>query len=114
LLPGWVLGHAYDAVAAVAGRLALVLGLMVVVLAVAWALVLYTYRWFAAHADALLARALAWSHAHPVLGRYTAAVFEPTRRESVPLALLAILLLAIVWVWFAFLVIVIGHGEPLA
>jgi membrane protein DedA with SNARE-associated domain len=114
LLPGWVLGHAYDAVAAVAGRLALVLGLLVVVLALAWALVLYTYRWFAAHADALLARALAWSHAHPVLGRHTAAVFDPTRRESVPLALLAILLLAIVWVWFAFLIIVIGHGEPLA
>ena len=114
LLPGWVLGHAYDAVAAVAGRLALVLGLLVVVLALAWALVLYTYRWFATHADALLARALAWSHAHPVLGRHTAAVFDPTRRESVPLALLAILLLAIVWVWFAFLIIVIGHGEPLA
>ena len=114
LLPVWVLGHAYDAVAAVAGRLALVLGLLVVVLALAWALVLYTYRWFATHADALLARALAWSHAHPVLGRHTAAVFDPTRRESVPLALLAILLLAIVWVWFAFLIIVIGHGEPLA
>ena len=30
------------------------------------------------------------------------------------MALLAILLLAIVWVWFAFLIIVIGHGEPLA
>ncbi len=114
LLPGWVLGHAYDAVAAVAGRLALVLGLLVLVLALAWAAVLYTYRWFATHADALLARALAWSHAHPVLGRYTEAVFDPHRRESVPLALLAILLLGIVWVWFAFLVIVIGHGEPLA
>lgn len=113
LLPGWVLGHAYDAVAAVAGRLGLVLGLLLVVLALAWAGVLYTYRWFAAHADALLARAIAWSHAHPVLGRYTGAVFDPNRRESVPLALLAILLLAIVWVWFAFLMIVIGHGEPL-
>ena len=113
LLPGWVFGHAYDAVAAVAGRLGLVLGLLLVVLALAWALVLYSYRWFATHADALLARALAWSHAHPVIGRYSAAVFDPKRRESVPLALLAILLLAIVWVWFAFLIIVIGHGEPL-
>ncbi len=113
LLPGWVFGHAYEAVAAVAGRLGLVLGLLLVVLALAWALVLYSYRWFAAHADALLARALAWSHAHPVLGRYSAALFDPRRRESVPLALLAILLLAIVWVWFAFLILVIGHGEPL-
>ncbi|MEL1266099.1 bifunctional DedA family/phosphatase PAP2 family protein [Pseudoxanthomonas putridarboris] len=113
LLPGWVFGHAYDAVAAVAGRLGLVLGLLLLVLAVAWAAVLYTYRWFADHADALLARALAWSHAHPVLGRHTEALFDPRRRESVPLALLAIVLLAIVWVWFAFLMIVIGHGEPL-
>jgi membrane protein DedA with SNARE-associated domain len=113
LLPGWMLGQAYDAVAAVAGRLGLVLGLMLIVLALAWAMVLYTYRWFAAHADALLARVLRWSHAHPVLGRYSAALFDPQRRESVPLALLAILLLAMVWVWFAFLVLVVGHGEPL-
>ena len=41
-------------------------------------------------------------------------MFDPARRESVPVALLAILLLGIVWVWFAFLIIVIGHGEPLA
>ena len=113
LLPGWMLGQAYDAVAAVAGRLGLVLGLLLIVLALAWAMVLYTYRWFAAHADALLARALRWSHAHPVLGRYSAALFDPQRRESVPLALLAILLLAMVWVWFAFLILVVGHGEPL-
>lgn len=113
LAPGWLLGQAYDAVAAVAGRLGLVLGLLLLVLALAWAGVLYTYRWFADHADALLARAIAWSHEHPVLGRYSGAVFDPKRRESVPLALLGILLLAIVWVWFAFLILVIGHGEPL-
>ena len=113
LAPGWMLGQAYDAVAAVAGRLALVLGLLLMVLALAWALVLYTYRWFAAHADALLARALAWSHEHPVLGRYSIAVFDPQRRESVSLALLAVMLLAFGWAWFAFLALVVGHGEPL-
>src|SRR5690606_26630157 len=60
LLPGWMLGQAYDAVAAVAGHLVVVLGLLLVVLALAWAVVLYTYRWFADHADALLARVLEW------------------------------------------------------
>lgn len=113
LLPGWVLGEAYNAVAAVAGRLALVLALLLAVLALAWGGVLYTYRWFAAHADSLLARALAWSHDHPVLGRYSMAVFDPQRRESVSLALLAVLLLAFGWIWFAFLALVLGHGEPL-
>lgn len=112
--PGWLLGEAYEAVAAVAGRLTLVLGMLAVALALAWALVLYTYRWFAAHADALLARALAWSHAHPVLGRYSVAVFDPQRRESLSLALLAVLLLVIGWLWFAFLAVLVGKGEPLA
>lgn len=113
LAPGWILGQAYDAVAAVAGQLAIVLGLLALVLAASWVGVLYTYRWFAAHADALLARALRWSHAHPVLGRYTEAVFDPRRRESVPLALLAVLLLAVGWVAFGFLGWVVGSGEPL-
>ncbi|MFT3763181.1 MAG: bifunctional DedA family/phosphatase PAP2 family protein [Pseudoxanthomonas sp.] len=113
LAPGWVLGQAYDAVAAVAGRLALVLGLLAVVLALAWVVVLYSYRWFAAHADNLLARALAWSRAHPLLGAYSVAVFDPNRRESVSLAVLAVLLLAVGWACFAFLALVIGHGEPL-
>jgi membrane protein DedA with SNARE-associated domain len=112
--PGWMLGQAYEAVAAVAGRLALVIGLLLMVLALAWALVLYIYRWFAAHADNLLARALAWSHEHPVLGRYSMAVFDPQRRESVSLALLAVMLIAFGWIAFAFLALVIGHGEPLA
>ena len=114
LAPGWVLGRAYDAVAAVAGHLFIVLGLLVLVLALAWAWVLYTYRWFADHADSLLARALDWSHRHPVVGRHSAAVFDPSHRESTSLALLAVLLLAIGWAWFAQLVVVIGHGEPLA
>ena len=114
LAPGWVLGRAYDAVAAVAGHLVIVLGLLVVVLAVAWAWVLYTYRWFADHADSLLARALDWSHRHPVMGRHSAAVFDPAHRESTSLALLAVLLLAIGWAWFALVVVVVGHGEPLA
>ena len=113
LAPGWILGQAYDAVAAVAGQLAIVLGLLALVLAASWFGVLYGYRWFATHADALLARALRWSHAHPVLGRYTEAVFDPRRRESVPLALLAVLLLAVGWVAFAFLGWVVGSGEPL-
>lgn len=114
LLPGWALGQAYDAVAAVAGRLLIVLALLVLVLGLIWAGVLYSYRWSAAHADALLARTLAWSRAHPVLGRYSVALFDPNRRETVPLALLAVVLLVLAWVLFGFLVLVLGHGRPLA
>ena len=113
LAPGWVLGASYDAVAAVADRLALVLGTLLVVLALVWALVLYTWRWFAGHANNLLARALLWTRAHPHLGRYAAALIDPNRPESASLALLAVCLLAFSWVWFALLAMVLAKGEPL-
>lgn len=113
LAPGWVLGQAYDAVAAVAGRLFVVVALLLAVLGLVWAAVLYSYRWSAAHLDALLARLLAWSHRHPLIGTWSGGVLDPRRRESVPLAVLAVMLLLLGWGWFVLLMVVLAHGEPL-
>ncbi|MEP6633074.1 MAG: VTT domain-containing protein [Luteimonas sp.] len=114
LAPGWIFGASYDAVAAVADRLALAIGALLVVLALVWVSVLYTYRWFARHADSFLARALKWTRAHPRLGRYAAALIDPNRPESASLAVLAACLLAIGWAWFAWLTNVLMRSEPLA
>jgi membrane protein DedA with SNARE-associated domain/membrane-associated phospholipid phosphatase len=114
LAPGWVLGASYDAVAAVADRLALVLGTLVVAIAVAFAGVLYTWRWFAGHADTLLARALRWTRAHPRLGRYVVALVDPNRPESPSLVMLAVCLLGISWAWFTLLASLLASGGPLA
>ncbi|HEV8694813.1 MAG TPA: VTT domain-containing protein [Lysobacter sp.] len=114
LAPGWVLGASYDAVAAVADRLALVLGGLVVAIALVWACVLYTWRWFAGHADNLLARALKWTREHPHLGRYAEALIDPNRPESPSLVVLAVCLLAISWAWFTLLASLLASGGPLA
>lgn len=113
LAPGWLLGEAYDAVAAVADRLAIVLCALLAAIAAAWAGVLYTYRWFANHADALLARALKWTRAHPLLGRYAGALMDPNRPESASLAILAACLLAIGVAWFTLLAAVLAADGPL-
>ncbi len=110
LAPGWALGTAYDAIAAIAGKLALVVGLLLLALVLAWSIVWFAYRWLSAHADNLTARVLDWSHAHPLFGRYSEALFDPKRRESVSLALLALLLIVIACACFAFLAYVIGSG----
>lgn len=114
LAPGWILGASYDAVAAVADRLALVLGGLVAAIALVWACVLYTWRWFAGHADNLLARMLKWTHAHPRLGRYAEALIDPNRPESASLVMLAASLLAISWAWFTLLASLLASGGPLA
>ncbi|MDR1075369.1 MAG: bifunctional DedA family/phosphatase PAP2 family protein [Xanthomonadaceae bacterium] len=113
LAPGWLFGQAYDAVAAVAGHLLIIVGLLLGLLVLAWFVILYGYHWFASHADSLLTRALDWSRRHPGLARHSLAVFDPNHRESTSLAMLALLLLAMGWACFALLVVVIGHGEPL-
>ena len=114
LAPGWILGASYDAVAAVADRLALVLLGLAAAVALVWAGVLYTWRWFAQHADSLLARALAWTRAHPRLGRYSGALIDPNRPESASLVMLAACLLAISWAWFSLLAGLLASGGPLA
>jgi len=113
LAPGWLFGASYDAVAAVADRLALALLALLAALALAWAAVLYTWRWFAGHADRLLAQLLRWSRAHPRLGRYAAAMVDPNRPESASLLVLAASLLAIGWAGFAWLAAVLARGGPL-
>ncbi|QIL19860.1 bifunctional DedA family/phosphatase PAP2 family protein [Thermomonas sp. HDW16] len=113
LAPGWIFGASYDAVAAVADKLALVLLGLLAALALVWALVLYTWRWFAAHADNLLARALLWTRAHPRLGRYAAALIDPRRPESASLALLAACLFAVAWLWAGLTTWLLVRGEPL-
>ncbi len=112
LAPGWMFGASYDAVAAVADKLALVLLGLFAMLALVWAVVLYTWRWFALHADSLLARALAWTRAHPRLGRYVAALVDPKRPESASLALLAACLFVIAWLWAGFSATLLLRGGP--
>ncbi|MDE2406503.1 MAG: VTT domain-containing protein [Xanthomonadaceae bacterium] len=113
LLPGWALGQAYDAVAAVADKLALVLLGLVAALGLVWALVLYTWRWFAMNADSLLARLLRWADAHPLLGRHVSALVDRRRPETAPLLLLAVCLFGVAWLWTWFSVTLLAHGGPL-
>jgi membrane-associated phospholipid phosphatase len=113
LAPGWIFGASYEAVAAVADKLVLVLLGLFAALALVWALVLYTWRWFAAHADSLLARALRWTRAHPRLGRYAAALIDPRRPESASLMVLATCLFAVAWLWAGFTAWLLVRGEPL-
>ena len=114
LAPGWIFGKSYDAVAAVADKLALVLITLLAVVALAWAVVVYGSRWFATHADSLMARLLRWSRAHPRLGSMAAYLVDPNRPESPSLLLLLAALLAMTWTAVMWLAALIARGGPLA
>ncbi|MDO5610164.1 MAG: VTT domain-containing protein [Pseudomonadota bacterium] len=113
LAPGWVFGKSYDAIAAVADKLALVLIAMTAVVALAWATVIYTSRWFAGRADQLLTQTLRWSKAHPRLGKLAAYVVDPNRPESPSLLLLIAGLIGLLWAVVAGIAALLMSGGPL-
>lgn len=112
LAPGWVFGASLDLVAAVAGRLAVVLAVVLVLVAMIWAGVYYLWRWLGAHTTGMIERALAWSHRHPVLGKYSEALIDPNRPESASLLFLGAVLLAAGWGFFSILISVGGGSAP--
>jgi len=113
LAPGWLFGASWDAIAAVASRLLLVLGGLVAVFALGWFAVLSIYYWFDRHANSLLEQGLRWTKTHPRLGRYARALIDPKRPESASLVVLAACLLGMSWAWFALLATVLMRNEPL-
>lgn len=112
LLPGWAFGASIELFAAVAGRLAVVMAVLLALLALIYFSVWQFYRMLAPRTAQMLSRLLGWSVRHPVLGRFMQALVDPRRRESPSLLLLALLLIFAGWAFFALLLLALGAGEP--
>ncbi len=112
LLPGWAFGASIDLFAAVAGRLAIVLGVLVALLGLIGFTVYQVYKVSAPRAALLLSRGLQWSVRHPLLGRLSRALIDPRRRESPSLLVMAMLLIAAGWAFFSVLLLAAGNEEP--
>ena len=114
LVPAWLLGASLNLLSAIAGRLAIVVALLLAALALIWWLVDAIYDFCAPRAARMIERALAWSHRHPILGRYSEALIDPNRPESASLLFLAVALLAAGWGFFTLLLMLADRGKPLA
>ncbi|MCB1559750.1 MAG: VTT domain-containing protein [Xanthomonadales bacterium] len=114
IVPGWIFGASLDLLAAVAGRLITVLGLLAAVLAAIFFVTGWLYRLLAPRTATLVERALAWSYRHPVIGRATTSLIDPNRPESASLLFMALLLIAAGWAFFTLLLMALGNGDPLS
>ena len=101
ILPGVVFGASMGLASEVASRLAIwVVGLVAVLWLTVWG-VRRLYMLLQPRASAMLVRAAAWGHKHPVLGNITAAVLDPDHPELKGLLTLAgvLLLASAAFVW---------------
>lgn len=97
LLPGVAFGKSIELAAAVATRLAILVGVIVGLAWFSWWLVSRANRFLAPRASRMIAKAMSWSLRHPTLGRYTTALIDPAKPESPALIALGVGLIVTLW-----------------
>ena len=91
LLPGMIFGASLEMAAAMAGRLAVVLVVLVMGLWFSLWLVRVVYAFTAKRSSWWLKRLVQWSHRHPKMGRWLEDVFQPGSREVIAIAFLGLI-----------------------
>jgi hypothetical protein len=114
LLPGMLFGASLEVAAEYTGRLSLVLVLMVTILWVTWWVMRSGYEFLVARSALWLRRAINWTRKHPVLGRITGPVLDPTRPELLSVSMLGLLLVLMLWVLIMLLFLSPFSDQPRA
>lgn len=111
ILPGALFGASLEVASEFAGRLALLMAILVGgVWLLVWA-VRVLYEMLVARSTWWLKSAVLWSRRHPLLGRVTAPLLDPSRPEVISIAMLGLLLAVSVSVLLSVLVLA-PFGTP--
>ncbi|MCF6299691.1 MAG: DedA family protein [Proteobacteria bacterium] len=110
MLPGLLFGTAMDKMAQVAGKLAVLLLVLVVLVWFVYWLVSLIYRFFVPRTYRILSKTLAWTQRHPILGKITSGLVDPRKPEKGSLAMLASILLVVT----VLAIIVLANNETMS
>ncbi|NIM71455.1 MAG: hypothetical protein GTN86_06880 [Xanthomonadales bacterium] len=97
LLPGMLFGASLEVASEYAGRLTLVLVIVVAVLWSTWWVIRGAYAFLAGRSARWMRRAIHWARRHPVLGRITGPLLDPSQPEVLSVTMLGILLVLTLW-----------------
>lgn len=93
LLPGILFGTAMDKMAAIAGKLAILILVLAALMWLVYWLISMVYLLLVPRAYRWLSALLAWTQRHPVLGKVTSGLVDPRQPEKGSLAMLAFLVM---------------------
>lgn len=101
MAPGVLFGASLGLAAEVAGRLALLIGLLVTLLWFSWWLVRRIARTLQPHMASAQRRIIDWSRRHPALYPLAGALLDPEHPEARGMTILTVILVAASWVFLA-------------
>ncbi len=97
LLPGMLFGASLQVASEYTGRLTVMLVILLAVLWTTWWLIRAVYEPLATRSARWLRHAIRWSRRHPVLGRVAGPLLDPSRGDTLSVAMLGMLLVVLVW-----------------
>ena len=97
LLPGLFFGATLEVASEYAGRLTVVLVIVLLVLWAAWWLLRIAYILLASRSGRIMRRAINWTRRHPYLGRITGPLLDPSKPEVLSVTMLGLLLIFVFW-----------------
>jgi membrane protein DedA with SNARE-associated domain len=112
LLPGVFFGASLEVASEYTGRLTVMLVILMSVLWLTWWLTRLAYEPLASRSARWLRHAIRWTRRHPVLGRVTGPLLDPSRPEVLSITALGILLVVMFWVMLMLLFMSPFSSQP--
>lgn len=97
LLPGMLFGASLEVASEYTGRLTVMLVILVAALWLTWWLIRSIYEPLASRSARWVRHIIRWSRRHPVVGRITGSMIDPSRPEVLSVTMMGILLVVIFW-----------------
>jgi membrane protein DedA with SNARE-associated domain len=97
LLPGLFFGATLEIASEYAGRLTVVLIILIFVLWASWWVLRIGYIVLASRSARWMRHAINWTRRHPVLGRITGPLLDPSKPEVLSVTMLGVLLVLLFW-----------------
>ncbi|HHL31162.1 MAG TPA: hypothetical protein ENJ41_01165, partial [Oceanospirillales bacterium] len=95
LLPGMLFGNAMGSMTKVAGKLTILLLILILAIAFFYWVIHLLYGFLLPRAHRILSRALVWSQEHKTLGKITSGLIDPRKPEKGSLAFMATFIIAL-------------------
>lgn len=112
LLPGMLFGASLEVASEYTGRLTILLIILVSLLWLTWWLMRLAYEPLASRSARWLRHAIRWTWRHPVLGRITGPLLDPSRPDVLSIAALGLLLVVMFWVMLMLLFMSPFSSQP--
>ncbi len=97
LLPGILFGASLEVASEYTGRLTVVLVILLIVLWLTWWGVRMVYEPLASRSARWMRHGIRWTRRHPILGRITGPLLDPSQPEVLSVSMLGLLLVVLFW-----------------